>query len=128
MAQTVFVTATAFTEAGDRAEAIGIGIRAMLEHIAGDEPFAKIAFFELPMAGPVALDRGDEVLDSFTAFLAPGAVPSELGGELAAVVREAIGGGIWGVLQYELSHGRAAELPDLAPEVVRLVLTPMERG
>jgi AcrR family transcriptional regulator len=124
--ETIAATATAFAAAGDRPEAIGIGIRAMLEHIASDEVFAKIAFFELAAAGPAALDSGDAVLDGFTAFLRPGTVPSEFAGALPDVVREAIGSGIWGVLQYELSHGRLRRLPDLAPEVTRLALMPLE--
>ena len=44
----------------------------MLEHVAGHELFARLTFFDLQTAGPVALDRADAVMDSFTAFLQPG--------------------------------------------------------
>lgn len=124
--ETIVVTTAAITGAGDRVEAIGIGIRAMLESIAGSEMFARIAFFELPVAGPLALDRGDQILDAFTTFLTPGVATSELTSELPAVVREAIGGGIFGVLQYELHSGRRGELPQLAPDITRLALAPLE--
>jgi AcrR family transcriptional regulator len=124
----VAVTAAAVAGGGDRVEALGIGIRAMLEWIAANEAFARIAFFELPVAGPVALDRGDEALGAFTEFIAPGAAPGAFGRDLPAVVREAIGGGVWGGIQFELHHGRRPELPSLAPEMVRLALAPLERG
>ncbi len=125
-AQRAVVTAAAIAGAGDRVEALGIGIRALLESIAADEAFAKIGFFELPMAGAVALDRGDAALDAFTAFISPERMPSEYSRELPAAVREAIGGGIWGVIQHELHNGRRAELPQLAPEITRLALAPLD--
>lgn len=124
--ETIAVTTAAVAGAGDRVESLGVGIRAMLESIAGSEMFARIGFFELPVAGPQALDRGDAVLNAFTAFLTPGAAQSELKRELPAVVREAIGGGLFGVLQNELHRGRRDRLPELAPEITRLALAPLE--
>jgi hypothetical protein len=41
-----------------------------------------------------------------------------------AVVSEAIVGGLWNVMQYEIGHGRAALLPQLAPELLYISLTP----
>ncbi len=118
----LIVTAAAFEREGDRPEAIGAGLRALLEHIAANELFARLAFFELPTAGPVALDRADAMLDGFTAFLAPGTVPRGIGGPLPRSVLEAIPSGIWAVIQHEIEHGRRESLPQLAPEVTRIVL------
>ena len=59
-------------------------LRAMLEHIAGNELFARITFFDLQTAGPVALDRADAVMDTFTAFLQPGVAPAGVGTGAAA--------------------------------------------
>lgn len=106
-------------------EAIGVGTRAMLEHVAGNELFAQLAFFDLPTAGPPAMDRADTVLDSFTALLEP---PAGKGAEVPAVIREAIGSGIWAVIQHEIAHGRRAELPELAPTVVALAMAPLADG
>ena len=128
VSETLAIGASAFVEAGDRPEAIGIGLRAILEHVAADEMMCRLAFFELPVAGPPALDRGDEVLGSFTAFLAPGTVPSQFTHTVPEVVREAIGGGIFGVIQHEIASGRLAELPELAPELTRLALMPLDPG
>jgi len=121
------VAAAAFAREGDRPEAIGAGLRALLEHIAANELFARLAFFELPTAGPVALDRADATLDSFAAFLEPGTVPSELGGPLPRTILEAIPSGIWAVIQHEIAHGRSAELPRLAPELTRIALAPFSK-
>ena len=82
------VAATAFADAaarpdGSRPEAIGVGLRALLDHIASDPLFARLAFFELPTAGPAALDRADNVLGSFTSYLEaePGSASGETGPE-----------------------------------------------
>lgn len=122
------VGAGAFAGADDRPEAVGAGLRALLEHIAANENFSRLAFFELPTAGPAALDRADATLGSFTAFLEPGVEPGELGGALPKPILEAISTGIWAVLQYEVVHGRRVALPQLAPEVARLALVPFGPG
>lgn len=126
--ETLETVASTFAAAGDRPEAVGIGLRSLLEHIAANEVVGKVAVLELPVAGAQALDRGDAVIDSFTAFLAPGTVPSQFTHTVPEVVREAIGGGIFGVIQHEIVSGRLAELPDLAPELTRLALMPLDPG
>ena len=52
-------------------EAVGAGLRALLEQAAEDDLFARLAFFELPMAGPAALDQADRTLGGFTSFFGP---------------------------------------------------------
>jgi AcrR family transcriptional regulator len=118
------VTAAAMKSAGERPEALGTGMRAMLEYVAGNELFSRLAFFELASAGPMAMDRADAVLDGFTAFLEPAA--GEARATVPAAIREAIGSGIWAVIQHEIHHGRGAELPALAPELIRLGLAPLD--
>jgi AcrR family transcriptional regulator len=122
------VGASAYAREGDRPEAVGAGLRALLEHIASTPLYARLAFFELPTAGPVALDRADETLDSFTAFLRPEVAPSGLGGPLPQAVMEAIPSGIWAAIQHEIAHERTASLPELAPELTRIALAPFGAG
>ncbi len=119
------VTAAAFAAAGDGPEAIGAGARAMLEHIAANELFARLAFFELPTAGPAALDYADTAMDRFTAFLTPEGLPSGIEGSVPSAIFEAIGSGIWAAIQHEIAHGREAELPEKAPEITRIALAPL---
>lgn len=119
-------TASAYAAAGDRPEALGIGIRSLLEHIAANKLLAKLAFFEIGVAGPTAIDRGNTLLDGFTLLLDKEMAPSALSRELDPVTREAIGSAIWEVLLYELASGRREQLPELAPEVTRLAVAPLE--
>jgi AcrR family transcriptional regulator len=118
----------AFAAAGDGPEAIGAGIRAMTEHIAANELFARLAFFELPTAGPAALDHADTAMDAFTAFLTPKLLPSGVPGSVPTPILEAIGSGIWAAIQHEIAHGRKAELPEKAPEITRIALAPLGPG
>ena len=120
--EAVAVAGGAFLREGDKPEAIGAGLRALLEHIAANELFARLAFFELPTAGPVALDRADATLDSFSAFLEPGVAPKGIGEPLSRAVLEAIPTGIWATIQHEIVQGRIQSLPELAPEITRIVL------
>jgi hypothetical protein len=96
----------------------------MLEHIAGNRLFARLTFFDLQTAGPVALDRAAAVMDSFTAFLRPGTPPKGISGKASPLVLQAVGSGTWSAIQHELAKGNAEALPKLAPELVRIVLTP----
>jgi AcrR family transcriptional regulator len=114
----------AFAAAGSHAEAIGLGLRVLLEEIAANPRFARLAFFELPTAGPAALDRADAIFDGLARFLEPGAAPGSLGQPPPRPVLELIPGSIWNVIQREIVHDRRRELPRLAPELTRIVLAP----
>jgi AcrR family transcriptional regulator len=105
---------------GDRATAIGAGLRALLRRSAEDGLFARLAFFELPMAGPQALDHADRTLGGFAGFLGP---PESEGG-LPEVVKESIVGGTWAILQHELASGRGPDLLARGPEFAQFVLAP----
>jgi AcrR family transcriptional regulator len=120
----LIVTATAFEAGGDSPEALGWAIRAILEHVAGNELFAQLTFFDLQTAGPVALDRADTAMDSFTAFLRPGIAPKGVDKPAPEAVLQAVGSGVWSVIQHELVVGNAESLPDMASELARIALTP----
>lgn len=114
----------AFDLAASHPEAVGAGLRALMEEIAANPRFACLAFFELPTAGPVALDRADAILDGLTSFLEPGAAPGGLGTPPPRPVLEVLPAVVWNVTQREIVHGRRAGLPQLAPELARIVLAP----
>jgi AcrR family transcriptional regulator len=123
--ETLEVSLAAFKAAGDGPEAIGAGLRALIEHIAGQRMFARLAFFELPAAGPAALDRADATMDALIAFLEPGLAPSGIGGPAPRVVLEATAAGIWSVMQREIVQDRGSSMPDKAPQLTRLTLAPL---
>lgn len=119
------VSGAAFYAEGDRPEAIGAGLRTLLRYVAENELYARLAFFELPTAGPVALDQADRILDGFTAFLQPSTVPKELARPIGNATLQAIASGIWETVQHEIVHGRLPSLPDLAPEITWIALGPL---
>jgi AcrR family transcriptional regulator len=108
-----------------RPEAIGIGLRALLDHIAAHPLFARLAFFELPAAGPAALDHADTVLGGFTSYLEGGPDASD-GLAVPKVVGEMIGGSIWAVIQHEINCGKLSELPLRAPEMAEFTLAALD--
>jgi AcrR family transcriptional regulator len=116
--------AAAYVAAGDSPAAIGAGMRALIDYVIEHELFAKLAFFELPTAGPVALDKADDTLDAFVAYLRPEIAPRGIGGPVSDVVLEAIATGTWAVLQHEIAHGRRAELAEVAPQLTEIALAP----
>jgi AcrR family transcriptional regulator len=116
--------AVAFGAGDGRPEAIGTALRGLLDYIASHELFAQLAFFELPTAGPVALDRADEGLDAFTAYLRAPLAPKGIGGPVSDVVIEAIGTGSWAVLQHEIAHGRREQIAAVGPDLCTVALAP----
>lgn len=123
-AEALRFAAAAFATQGDRPEAIGAGLRALVDYVGEHELFAKLAFFELPTAGPVALDKADETLETFMAYLRPGIAPAGIGGPVSEVVLEAIATGTWAVLQHEIAHGRRDSLAGVAPQLTEIALAP----
>lgn len=116
----------AFQAAGDGPRAIGAGLRAFTEHTARDPIFARLAFFELPAAGPPALDRADQLMDSVTSFLNPPLAPSGTGDPIPQATAEAIGAGLWAVIQREIANDRCDALPGLAPAITRIAMLPLQ--
>jgi AcrR family transcriptional regulator len=123
-AEALLFAAAAFGAAGDRPEAVGAGLKALVDYVAEHELFARLAFFELPTAGPVALDTADTTLEIFMAYLRPGIAPTAIGGPVSDVVLEAIATGTWAVLQHEIAHGRRESLHDVAPQLTEIALAP----
>jgi AcrR family transcriptional regulator len=114
----------ALVAGGGRPEAVGTAIRGLLDYISTHELFARLAFFEVPTAGPVALDRADETLEAFNAYLRPPLAPEGIGGPVSDVVMEAIGTGTWVVLQYEIAHGRREQIAEIGPDLCAVALAP----
>jgi AcrR family transcriptional regulator len=123
-AEGMLAVSSAFEAAGDGPEAVGAGLRALLEHAAANELFARLVFFDLQTAGPVALDRADAVMDSFIAFFQARVASMGADRPVSRAILEAVGSGAWSVIQHELFVGNTESLPDLAPELVSIVLTP----
>ena len=129
LAQRAFeVTAVAFGAQESWLEAGAAGVTALLEFFAADRLFRQLVFFELPAAGPAALDRAEAMLRVFTVFLQPDPLPPEVEVRPPKVVVEAIAGGIWAVVQHEIVAGRIESLPQMAPKILDIALMPFGIG
>jgi AcrR family transcriptional regulator len=117
--------AEAFQAAPSWPQAANDAITALLRFVATDAIFARLAFFEILTGGPAAIELAERSLDSFGAMFAAGHAQHP---DVPPVVSEAIVGGIWNVMQYEIGHGRAAQLPELGPELVYITLAPFIGG
>ncbi len=90
-----------------------------------DQPlFRALAFFELPTAGPEALDRAEAMLDVFTIFLRPESLPAGVQQRPPETVVEAVAGGLWTIVQIEIVAGQVASLSHRVPEIVDFMLAP----
>lgn len=125
--QALAATLGAAVGARDWAQSVRWAVRGLLEFTAANHLFARLAFFELPTAGATALDRADAAAKSFTAFLEPANLPAGAP-PLSPVVVEAIGGGMWGVVQHEIAHRGEATLGDRAAEIADIALVPLGLG
>ncbi|HEY7255178.1 MAG TPA: TetR/AcrR family transcriptional regulator [Solirubrobacterales bacterium] len=116
----------AYEETGEGTKGVGAAIRTALDHLAADELLARLTFLELQAAGAVALDRADSVMDRLTGSL-PVALGMESARDGSEAVSRAIGSGCWSVVQHQLIKGGADSLPQLAPDLARMMLTPLSR-
>ncbi len=105
-------------------EGVWAGLRTLLSDLAADPMVARLLFIEVLSAGPIALDRVEAAMDRLTGLFKPGAVPAELGTAPPDVVVEAIGAGIFVVIQSEVAQGRTEALPELLGEIAFIVLAP----
>lgn len=108
----------------DPSERLGRGMRAYLEQVAINRHFARLAYFELPAAGHLALDRLGSAAERLVRILCPTAL-GEGRADPSRVVMDAIAAGVWSATQHELAQGRGHELPQLAPQIARIAAMPM---
>ena len=99
-------------------------LRALLEQIEAEPLHARIALVEVQTAGPEALSRYEETLDSVTPLLARGREASALGAELPPHIEEAIVGGLAWLLQQRLVLGEFEGADALLPDVLEIAVEP----
>lgn len=119
------MVAAAIEAEEDWVEGVRAGLGALLGYLGEKPMLARLLFIEVLSAGPVALDRVEEDLDCLVEMFNPGAVPAEVGAPPPDVVIEAIGAGIFVVIQNEVAEERTEALPKLLPEIAFIVLAPI---
>ena len=103
--------------------AVEAALGAVLSFLAASPLFAQLAFFELPAAGLIGLEHAETVLGRFTALLQPEALPAGVESPPEIAI-DATSGGVFTVIQHEISHGRAEALPRLTHEIAAFALAP----
>ena len=111
----------AFQAAPAWPQAVKQTVTTLAQYLAQDPVFARLAFFEIFTGGPAAFELAEQMFQTFTGMFQPG---HDQHPNVPQVVSEAITGGLWNVIQHEIGHGRAAQLPELAPELTYIALTP----
>jgi AcrR family transcriptional regulator len=108
--------------APDYATGVCRALGRLLDDIARDLAFARVAFVEVFAAGPAGVRRRAALMRSFAELLARRAPRSLRPSPLAA---EAIVGAVWGVVHHRVVHGRARSLPGLSGHAAYLTLAPI---
>jgi AcrR family transcriptional regulator len=111
----------AFNRAPDWPHAVRAGLAAFLDATAADESWARLGIVEVLAAGPEAMERRDQAIDMFTAFLRPGL---EHAPDTDAVVFETIGGAVFNLMFDHIRRRGAHRLPELLPVTTLIALAP----
>ena len=109
-------------DAPDWSSAVCRAIGSLLDQVARDPVFARVAFVEVFAAGPAGAQRRAALMRSFAEVLARRAPRSRRPSPLVA---EAIVGAVWGIVHHHVVHGRARALPVLAGHAAYIVLAPI---
>ena len=107
-------------------DGIVTGLKALLTHLAENPLVARLLFIEALSGGPVALDTVEKEMDRLSGMFSPSAIPSDVGTPPPEIALEAIGAGIYVVIQHEVAEGRIEALPELVPEIAFIALAPFE--
>lgn len=115
-------TLHSFQAAPDWPRAIRASLRTLLGIVAAEPQFARLALFEVLAAGRSARRSAEARMEAYSAVLDPGFHLRADGPP--RVVGALIAGGVWGVVQSHVLHGRARRLPELTPQLTYLALAP----
>jgi AcrR family transcriptional regulator len=96
-------------------------IAALLDRVATDPVFARVAFAEVLAVGPAALERRERVLSRLAALLSA-SLPAGHSG--APVAMEATSGAIWGLGAHHVVHRASAQVRELGDALSYLALAP----
>jgi AcrR family transcriptional regulator len=117
----LIVFRTAYEAAPDWPSATRSGIDALFGFLAADPAGASVAVVDVFTAGPPALEAGDETIQAFRVFLAPGL---ELAPDQPPLVTEAVGNAVYALIYGQIRQNRIAQLRELTPVAAYVQLAP----
>jgi AcrR family transcriptional regulator len=103
--------------------AIGAGLNALIEFLASEPAHAHLSLVDTFAASPEAIEIRNSALHAFTVYLQPGYELASAS-PVPPIAAEAIAGGIWQVLHHYIESDCIAQLPEAAPQLVYMALTP----
>lgn len=112
-----------YDEPGPWPDRIRRSLAAMLDWFAADPAAARVTIVELAALGPESRERFQEIFDRFSRILEEGREGDAPDPERPQAAELAIGAGLARVYE-EVVRGRAAELPNLLPELTYEILVP----
>lgn len=98
------------------------GLARTLEVMAAEPEFTKMCMVEGPAAGPAAMQRYFGILERFRIYVDQGREAADV--EVPAFTAQAVVSGVAGVIYKRVAADRAAELPDVLPELTYFVVAP----
>ncbi|HEX5761779.1 MAG TPA: helix-turn-helix domain-containing protein [Solirubrobacterales bacterium] len=109
--------------------AVEAGLAGLLAYVAEEPAMTRLCLVDAQSATPASVERHEQTMQRFIE-LARQRLPRE--GPLPETVDEAVVGGVAHILSRELRHGRAAEAPDLLPQLREFVVgqyrAPLTKG
>jgi AcrR family transcriptional regulator len=116
--------AAAYFSAQEWPERIWNGMRTLLGLIVSNPAIAHLRLVECYAAGPAAIRRAEEITRSFTFFLEEGYSYRPQNHQLPRLYSEAIVGAIFEIIQRNVAHGKATQLPRHLPQIAYIAIAP----
>jgi AcrR family transcriptional regulator len=118
-------TAKASAACQDWTEGIQSGITALLDYLAANPTFARIAFIELFTVGPAGIRQSGKLTTQFSELLSARTPPPQ---RAPALVNCAIVGAIWEIAHHLVAHNATHRLPQITHQAAYLALAPLIGG
>ena len=99
-------------------------LAAVLGFVVEEPRYADVLIVEVLVAGPVAIQRRNELMGEFAEMVQAGAETLPDGRRPPALTAETIIGGIYEIVYARVLQGQVGELPALLPDLVYWVLQP----
>jgi AcrR family transcriptional regulator len=125
MHQALQVAVAAYEAEGpDWPRAVAAGLRALVDYLASEPAHAHLTLVDTFAANPAAIEIRNASMHAFAAYLQPGYALAGPGAAVPAIAAEAVAGGIWQVLHYYIENECIDRLPEAAPQLTYMALTP----
>jgi AcrR family transcriptional regulator len=109
----------------DWPSAVAAGLRALIDYLASEPAHAHLSLVDTFAASPEAIEIRNSTVNAFAAYMQPGyEIAASEQREVPPVAAEAVAGGVWQVLHHYIENECIAQLPQTAPQLIYMALTP----